>query len=1237
MRRRLIKLLLILLVFIGVAILAAGWLLKTESGAQWILSRAASSLEDQLSFSSVRGTLGDGLIIEGFRYKNESLEIGVSQLEAAASVSWGPWRLSVNPLTAQGVSIKLLQGHLPEGVSGQRNVTTHETIQAALADLQLPMALSLENVTITDIDVFDTHGQKLLYLNKISLAAHWKQSLLLNTLLVEAPGLTANLHGQLDLFPPFESQWTAAAKVSVPGLRGDGPAAVDLTLDIEGLADIYSVNAVALIKETGLPEIRLQLSAQGDFESLSIDKLDAGSDFAKARFTGAAQWVDREMLELNIDITFLDPAILLEKWPAEQFIHGGVSVRYENGLIQVNAFNINIAGTKTSLEGSGVFDPFEGVLEAKIIWQQLGWPVAEESFDYLSDRGEIMVSGAPSDWRFEAEMEFETQAYPGGLFVFDGFGDKDSAQITIAKGEALGGNVAGTAGLDWSGAFRWNADLAVEQVDLEALLSDWPARLDASLSLEHDTGRDYFSLQIDSLHGDIQNQRVDGSGGLIFDASNISFQNIQLSSGESAISLDGALDGAAGVSFSFDVRRPGWMADLLGGEIKGSGRIAPRAPQPLLDLELEAHQLAWGDTRIEKILINLLPGTGGDSVKLTLQAENIELAGFELRSANAVINSEGLTQTMELSLSAYEYQLQARVSGKLSDWSSLAESHWSGNLLKLSLERDQLALLSLQETTALTISANQFSIGQLSFGQGCFDLHDSGVLCLQSSWQAGQQSSVEARLLDVPLSISKLFFDHQVEFTQRLNGEIKWFHRSGKLPSGHATITVSAGKFGAELEKSERVSTAEGFVGFELHDGNLTAGQFDIPFPGVGEIDLDFAVTGLALDGGGIINGRIRVDLDDVGVMEDLFPALENIGGQLNTDLKLSGVTIDPELDGTVSYTNGHADIPLIGTQLRNINLLGNVQNNNKATITGGFDAGVGHGEIDLTAEFSDWLNPALDLAFSGSSLRLLNLPDLRMDADADIRFGWRQGEWSIDGRVIVQQARLAPITSIVNKVTESEDTQIVAGELPYQTHAEPGDPLRLTGNLEIKLGDDVLIETDAAKLKLSGAVMLQWSGDTIPIADGSIHGDGEITIFGPKLHINDGQLRFPEIPVNNPLLDIRAERDIFGNTQIRAAGVSITGSVKRPVIEAYTNPHTTKDRAWALLITGSDVDLGQGIGAVEVGTYIAPKLYLSYGISLFDNENIISARYDLKKGFGIKVSSSERESGVDMSYTIDR
>jgi Uncharacterized protein conserved in bacteria len=145
------------------------------------------------------------------------------------------------------------------------------------------------------------------------------------------------------------------------------------------------------------------------------------------------------------------------------------------------------------------------------------------------------------------------------------------------------------------------------------------------------------------------------------------------------------------------------------------------------------------------------------------------------------------------------------------------------------------------------------------------------------------------------------------------------------------------------------------------------------------------------------------------------------------------------------------------------------------------------------------------------------------------------------------------------------------------------------------------------------------------------------VALFGPVLRIDDGVLRFPEVPIANPVLDLRAERDVFGNTQVRSAGVRIGGTARKPVIEAYTRPFTTRDRAWALLLTGQDFDQGQNISALEVGTYIAPRVYVGYGVSLFEEGNVASVRYDLRRGFGIKATSGDAQSGLDMSYTVER
>jgi translocation and assembly module TamB len=167
--------------------------------------------------------------------------------------------------------------------------------------------------------------------------------------------------------------------------------------------------------------------------------------------------------------------------------------------------------------------------------------------------------------------------------------------------------------------------------------------------------------------------------------------------------------------------------------------------------------------------------------------------------------------------------------------------------------------------------------------------------------------------------------------------------------------------------------------------------------------------------------------------------------------------------------------------------------------------------------------------------------------------------------------------------------------------------------------------------------VAFAWNGPPMPTASGEYTVAGRFEAYGQLLHITEGSIRFPEVPASNPQLRIRAEREIFGNPRIHTAGVLVSGTARDPKFEVYTTPASNEERALTLLVTGSDFDYEQGVGAVDVGTYIAPDLFLSYGIGLFDRENVISIRYDLARGFGIKATSGRKAEGVDLSYTFER
>ena len=109
------------------------------------------------------------------------------------------------------------------------------------------------------------------------------------------------------------------------------------------------------------------------------------------------------------------------------------------------------------------------------------------------------------------------------------------------------------------------------------------------------------------------------------------------------------------------------------------------------------------------------------------------------------------------------------------------------------------------------------------------------------------------------------------------------------------------------------------------------------------------------------------------------------------------------------------------------------------------------------------------------------------------------------------------------------------------------------------------------AKLDLGGEVVFDWRGEPLPFAEGGFTLSGEVVAFGQRLEIAQGDIGFPGVPADNPHLNIRAEREIFGNSEVRRAGMLVAGTIRRPVMEPYTDPMTNRDRAQTLLVTGSD------------------------------------------------------------------
>ncbi|MEQ9477961.1 MAG: translocation/assembly module TamB domain-containing protein, partial [Algiphilus sp.] len=315
-------------------------------------------------------------------------------------------------------------------------------------------------------------------------------------------------------------------------------------------------------------------------------------------------------------------------------------------------------------------------------------------------------------------------------------------------------------------------------------------------------------------------------------------------------------------------------------------------------------------------------------------------------------------------------------------------------------------------------------------------------------------------------------------------------------------------------------------------------------------------------------------------------------------------------------------------------------------------------------------------LRIQGKDFQAANLPEAQawISPDLTVRL---EKTLNITGRVDIPRAIIEPekfsssggVTPSADQVFIEDDDQVVGQGLPVNAEVTValGDAVSLTGfGLDTRLeGSITVIEAPGKVTRGRGALTLE---------------DGEYEAYGQKLSIRRGRIVFAGGPVTSPGLDFEAVRTPDPDVLV---GVRVRGTIEQPQFQLFSEPPMEQNAqlswlvlarppteigegseessalagaALALGLSGGDwlaqrignrvgfdeISIGSGDGEdssqaqFTVGKYIGSRLYVSYGVSLFQPGQIFRLRYDLGRGFALQTETGV-ESGGDLLYTLER
>ena len=859
-------------------------------------------------------------------------------------------------------------------------------------------------------------------------------------------------------------------------------------------------------------------------------------------------------------------------------------------------------------------------------------------------------------------------------------GTAETLTITRSEATAFGGHISATGNLSLieeglSADPMATLVIVGENLNPATVRPDFEGRLGLTLRVEVHSAAD-IDVVLDHLSGEFLGAPVNGLGSAHLRKGLVERVVLDLQSGRNRFELSGGVVPEFSGEFRLDAPEPATLWPGLEGTLKGTGRFTGTLEKPIASVRLDGAQFRFREFDLERIHVDGRIDADGE-LDWTAQASNARSGELNLGQLQLRIRG-----TLE------NHRLTAQMSDGAVDAQIEASGTWEGEGLTATIESALIDSDAAGSWALRAAAPAEWAADAWSIGAHCWSGHRPGTapaeLCTDGiSWRYGRWNAA-ATVRHFPLATFEPWIGEDIRISGEadanltveweqgsfLNAAVSW--RQGKTrlsfpfadALGHEDeIATTLRDIQFTLTANENVATIEGNV----------AGDYGLTV--YASASLDHPI-GDPLGKGGQLTGTVDAQVPDIGELHSIigqFLLTSSIGGALDTHAEISGTLAAPVIEGRADLRNGSAGIEIAGIELTDANLSISGQEGGSFAVDGSLRSGEGLVQIDGQIDWSAERGVFSNLRLTGNDFEVLHLPDQRVVIAPDIELSLDNDSVTLTGRVLVPEAGFVIHELGQSAVTTSADVVVHDEQQPDQQRT--WGP-RLVGSLDLLLGDNVTFSGFGIDTRLAGGLQLIETIDTPLTAEGSLQlVDGRYEMFGKELTIEQGSLNFYG-PLDDPVLDVRAARQVRYEGRNIKVGIVLTGRISRQLdfvlfsdppysetdILSYLlvdRPASTTEGVDSTAISGAAVALGlqsltQGVGeglnldevglegaggddtAVVAGKRLSEDIYVRYRFGLFSRIGTLLIRYELGRGFSIEAGSGEQQT-LDLLYSIDR
>lgn len=1166
--------------------LAGALLLVTPAGPGALLGVARLLAPGSLHWDWVDGSLSGPLELRGLAWHAGSRRLRIDRLR----IDWRPWRLLAGVLEVRALSL--------QGLRWQGGASS--PAKEALPLPRLPLALRLAHLEVEDAVLERAHAPPLR--------------------LAYVQGRGARLEGR---------------RLTLAGLDVQGPRG--------------RLHLAGWVEAGARP--RLALSARAQAAGGRLRRVEARwwGPLARARFQARLE---------------------LEGLPEPVRLAG--TLGWSRGRLAWQALRIQ-AGAGMGGISEGWLQPRLGGFDVRLRQGGFAWPL-QGGVRLQGREGSLHLHGRWEDWRLEAALALAGPGLPPSRWRLAGRGGPRRFRLERLEGRLLRGTLAGQGTLAWYP--RLGGQLRLQGAGLDpsawpdARAAGWPGRLALTLELAARATPSGPRLEctLERLTGRLRGHPLEGRGRLRLSPGHAVLEGLEVRSGGARIGVVGTVRPAR-LALAWHARVPrleDWLPGAQ-GRLVGAGQVQGPRARPRLSGWLSGRALRYRGHRLARISARWDLGVRPRSpLHLRVEARDLRLADTRWSTVHLSVQGTAGSHRLRGEAQGPAGRIRLRLAGGL----AATATAWTGRLARADWLQGPLGDWHLAAPARL-----QWREGRLQGGPLCWRLQ-AARLCLTPG-TGPQGRRVRLRLQRLPVRRLAPLYPRlaELDVQAHLDGEVEFLPRppfaaEGRLCLAPGSLRVTRGGrtrrepfTGGCLEgrwRAEGALRLQGRLAFDAR--NRLAWAIRLPGERPGRPWVERPLT-----------GRVRVHLDDLGRLQPWLEGIDRLAGRVTGDGVLAGTPAHPVARVRLHWEEGSLGLPATGTEWTGMDwtLSGDLAHG--LHLAGRVRSGTGRVQVTGILAFQD-ADPAdwrLRLTVRGRAFLAVALPEAHLWIDPDLRLALQPGRIALRGTVHVPRATLKP-HRLTQPVAVSPDAVLVgdAGE-------ENARRWHLHGRVRLVLGSAVHLQARGLDARLGGDLEVTDRGDGVPLGRGRLEvREGTYRLQGTPLKIRTGRLLFIDSPLDDPGLDIVLERDT-GKARVQA---HIGGTLRAPKLRLGSTPPLPQGEQLALLLTGhglgtlgtaqarllqeaarelgvaggrllstrlrtllgiseARIALGDSLdeAALALGTWLSPRLYVSWTLGLFDPTAALHLRYRLGRHLQIEVRSGAEGTGGDLLYTLEK